>query len=265
MDSYNPPWTFIYNKLTKQCTNLIHDPLKPHTLASNNLNTIYQDKDGTVWIGNYKHGISYYSPDSQIILSHRSLEYDDILAFCQDSSFDNIYYGTDGKGIIRESLTDGKRERIATPANIIVYLSYDAKGRLWAGSYQKGLLCYHNGNIRQYTTANSQLLEDNVYAVEADRNGYIWIGTLKGFIQRLDPETGRFETILYRPEEFPVSDMFYDGGQHLYVATHEGLIVINTDTQAYTIITKQVGLRKMTSTLYTKTVVACYGWDIRTD
>ena len=226
---------FIYNKLTKQCTNLVHDPLKPHTLASNNLNTIYQDKDGTVWIGNYKHGISYYSPDSQIILSHRSLEYDDILAFCQDSSFDNIYYGTDGKGIIRESLTDGKRERIATPANIIVYLSYDAKGRLWAGSYQKGLLCYHNGNIRQYTTANSQLLEDNVYAVEADRNGYIWIGTLKGFIQRLDPETGRFETILYRPEEFPVSDMFYDGGQHLYVATHEGLIVINTDTQAYTI------------------------------
>lgn len=162
---------FIYNKLTKQCTNLVHDPLKPHTLASNNLNTIYQDKDGTVWIGNYKHGISYYSPDSQIILSHRSLEYDDILAFCQDSSFDNIYYGTDGKGIIRESLTDGKRERIATPANIIVYLSYDAKGRLWAGSYQKGLLCYHNGNIRQYTTANSQLLEDNVYAVEADRNG----------------------------------------------------------------------------------------------
>lgn len=226
---------FIYNKLTKQCTNLVHDPLKPHTLASNNLNTIYQDKDRTVWIGNYKHGISYYSPDSQIILSHRSLEYDDILAFCQDSSFDNIYYGTDGKGIIRESLTDGKRERIATPANIIVYLSYDAKGRLWAGSYQKGLLCYHNGNIRQYTTANSQLLEDNVYAVEADRNGYIWIGTLKGFIQRLDPETGRFETILYRPEEFPVSDMFYDGGQHLYVATHEGLIVINTDTQAYTI------------------------------
>lgn len=226
---------FIYNKLTKQCTNLVHDPLKPHTLASNNLNTIYQDKDGTVWIGNYKHGISYYSPDSQIILSHRSLEYDDILAFCQDSSFDNIYYGTDGKGIIRESLTDGKRERIATPANIIVYLSYDAKGRLWAGSYQKGLLCYHNGNIRQYTTANSQLLEDNVYAVEADRNGYIWIGTLKGFIQRLDPETGRFETILYRPEEFPVSDMFYDGDQHLYVATHEGLIVINTDTQAYTI------------------------------
>lgn len=226
---------FIYNKLTKQFTNLVHDPLKPHTLASNNLNTIYQDKDGTVWIGNYKHGISYYNPNSQIILSHRSLEYDDILAFCQDSSFNNIYYGTDGKGIIRESLTDGKRERIATPANIIVYLSYDAKGRLWAGSYQKGLLCYHNGRIRQYTTTNSKLLEDNVYAVEADRNGYIWIGTLKGFIQRLDPDTDQFETILYRPEEFTVSDMFYDGDQHIYVATHEGLIVINTDTQAYNI------------------------------
>lgn len=226
---------FIYNKLTKQFTNLVHDPLKPHTLASNNLNTIYQDRDGTVWIGNFKHGLSYYSPDSQIILSHRSLAYDDILDFCQDNSREHIYYGTDGKGIIRESLFDGKRERIATPANVVVYLSYDAKDRLWAGTYQKGLLCCHNGNIRQYTTANSQLLEDNVYAVETDRNGYVWIGTLKGFIQRLDPETDTFETILYRPEEFPVSDMFYDGGRHLYVATHSGLIVIDTDTQAYTI------------------------------
>ena len=226
---------FIYNKLTKQFANLRHDPLKAHTLASNNLNTIYQDKEGTVWIGNFKHGISYYSPNSQVILSHRSLEYDDILDFCQDNSREYIYYGTDGKGIIRESLLDGKREHIATPANVVVYLSFDDKDRLWAGTYQKGLLCYHHGNIRQYTTANSQLLEDNVYAVETDRDGYVWIGTLKGFIQRFNPETDTFETILYRPEEFPVSDMYYDGKRHLYVATHSGLIVIDTETQAYNI------------------------------
>ena len=226
---------FIYNKQTKQFTNLVHDPLKPHTLASNNLNTIYQDKDGTVWIGNFKHGLSYYSPNSQIILSHRSLTYDDILDFCQDNSREHIYYGTDGKGIIRESLLTGKREQIATPANVVVYLSYDAKDRLWAGTYQKGLLCCHNGNVRQYTTANSQLLENNVYAVETDRNGYVWIATLKGFIQRLNPETDHFETIFYRPEEFPVSDMCYDGDHRLYVATQNGLIVIDTDTQSYNI------------------------------
>lgn len=226
---------FIYNKLSKHFTNLVHDPFQPHTLASNNLNTICQDADGNVWIGNYKHGISYYSPHSQIILSHRSLEYDDILDFCEDTAHHCIYYGTDGKGIIRESLLTGQRERLETPANVIVCMSFDYKDRLWAGTYQKGLLCYQNGHVRQYTTANSGLLEDNVYGVETDRNGYVWIGTLNGFIQRLDPATGTFETILYRPEEFSVSDMLYDGGNRLYVATHTGLILIDTDTQAYTI------------------------------
>ncbi len=226
---------FIYNKQNKQLTNFVHNPLKPHTLASNNLNTIYQDKEGTVWIGNFKHGISYYNPNSQIILSHRSLEYDDILAFCQDNKHGYIYYGTDGKGLIRESLLDGQSEQIRTPANVVVDLSIDQEGRIWAGSYQKGLLCYHNGTIRQYTTANSPLLEDNVYTVEADRNGYIWIGTLRGYIQKLDPESGRFETIIYRPEEFSVNDMYYDNDRHLYVATHNGLIEIDTETGTYNI------------------------------
>lgn len=31
---------FVYNTLTKSLTNLVHNPLKPHTIASNNLNTI---------------------------------------------------------------------------------------------------------------------------------------------------------------------------------------------------------------------------------
>lgn len=42
---------FVYNTLTKSLTNLVHNPLKPHTIASNNLNTIYRDKDGTIYIG----------------------------------------------------------------------------------------------------------------------------------------------------------------------------------------------------------------------
>lgn len=62
---------FVYNALTKSLTNLVHNPLKPHTIASNNLNTIYRDKDGTIYIGNFKHGISYYSPMSHTALSFK--------------------------------------------------------------------------------------------------------------------------------------------------------------------------------------------------
>lgn len=226
---------FVYNTLTKSLTNLVHNPLKPHTIASNNLNTIYRDKDGTIYIGNFKHGISYYSPMSQIILCNKSLEYDDILTFCEDTSQEYIYYGTDGTGLIRRSLVTDSYEKIATPANIVVDLSIDSKNRLWIGTFQKGLLCYSKGQIKQYTVSNSQLLENNVYTVKVDKHGYIWIGTMKGYIQRLNPETGQFDTILYRPGEFFVRDMYYDKDSTLYVATKGGLIIIDTETQAYNI------------------------------
>lgn len=150
---------FIYNTLNKSLANLQHNPLKSHTIASNNLNTIYQDKDGIIYIGNFKHGISYYSPMSQIILCNKSLEYDDVLTFCKDTDPEFIYYGTDGTGLIRQSLITDTYEKIPTPANIVVDLSIDSKSRLWIGTFQKGLLCYLKGQIRQYTTNNSQLLE----------------------------------------------------------------------------------------------------------
>lgn len=225
----------IYNTLNKSLTNLLHNPLKPHTIASNNLNTIYRDKDGIIYIGNFKHGISYYSPMSQIILCNKSLEYDDILTFCKDTDPGFIYYGTDGTGLIRQSLITDAYEKIPTPANIVVDLSIDSKSRLWIGTFQKGLLCYLKGQIRQYTTSNSQLLEDNVYTIEVDKHGYVWIGTMRGYIQRLHPETGVFDTILYRPGEFFVRDMYYDNDRHLYVASKGGLIIIDTETQAYNI------------------------------
>ena len=226
---------FIYNTLNKSLANLQHNPLKSHTIASNNLNTIYQDKDGIIYIGNFKHGISYYSPMSQIILCNKSLEYDDVLTFCKDTDPEFIYYGTDGTGLIRQSLITDTYEKIPTPANIVVDLSIDSKSHLWIGTFQKGLLCYLKGQIRQYTTNNSQLLEDNVYTVEVDKHGYVWIGTMRGYIQRLNPETGVFDTILYRPGEFFMRDMYYDNDRHLYVASTGGLIIIDTETQAYNI------------------------------
>ena len=103
---------FIYNTLNKSITNLTHTPLKQHTIASNNLSTIYQDKDGIVYIGNFKHGISYYSPMSQIILCNKSPEYNDILTFCKDTDQEFIYYGTDGTGLIRQSLASDLYEKM---------------------------------------------------------------------------------------------------------------------------------------------------------
>lgn len=117
----------------------------------------------------------------------------------------------------------------------MVDLSIDSKDRLWIGTYQKGLLCYSKGKIKQYTVSNSHLLENNVYTVKVDKYGYIWIGTMRGYVQRLNPETEEFDTVLYRPGEFFIRDMYYDSDKYLYVASNGGLIIIDTENQTYSL------------------------------
>ena len=235
---------FIYNTTDKSLANLRHSSTNPNTLASNNLSAIFPDHDGTVWVGNFKHGVSYYSPSSQIIFSYESPDNEDILAFCQDPQTDEVYYGTDGNGLLRIGGGDVP-EKVATPANIIVDLSMDGQGRLWMGTFQKGLLVrFPSGSVRQYTTANSGLLDNAVYTVEADRNGYVWLGTLGGHIQRLDPRTGEFLTMLNRPWEYSVRDMYYDKQRTLYVATLGGLILIDTETLSYDICSENNRFRE---------------------
>ena len=95
------------------------------------------------------------------------------MTFSEDTSQEYIYYGTVGTGLIRRSLVPDSYEKIATPANIVVDLSIDSKNRLWIGTFQKGLLCYSKGQIKQYTVSNSQLLENNVYTVKVDKHGHL--------------------------------------------------------------------------------------------
>lgn len=224
---------YIYRPQTNGLENLRHDPLKPNTLASDNLSAIYQDHTGTVWIGNFKHGLSYYSQGSLLVAGKRFLEFDDILSFSVDRQNQDLYFGTDGKGLIRHPLHTETYEPIQTPANIIVDLHTDMQNRLWAGTYQKGLLCINHGKVKQYTTLNSQLKDNDVYAIRTDLKGYLWIGTLNGYIQRFNPDTGQFETLVSKPGEMSIRDMCFTSTNILYVATDGGIVRIDTKTLNY--------------------------------
>lgn len=109
---------FIYQPQSGSLTNFSHEPLKSHTIASNNLSAIHIDQEGIIWIGNFKHGISYYAPQSQVFLNQKLWQYNDMLSFCEDSL--SIWYGTDGGGLMRQSLNATIPEQVSTPANVIV-------------------------------------------------------------------------------------------------------------------------------------------------
>lgn len=219
---------FIYQPQAGVLTNLANDPLKSHTLASNNLSAIHIDREGIVWMGNFKHGISYYVPQSQVFLNQKFWQYNDMLSFCEDSV--SLWYGTDGGGLMRKYADAPTPERIPTPANVIVTLKKDSKHRLWLGSFQNGLIGYDRGRVTQYTTENSRLLGNDIYGIQEDRHGHIWLGTLDGCIQKLDADAQAFETVLNMQNLLNIRDLLYTGKDTMYVATSVGLMAVDVHT-----------------------------------
>ncbi len=219
---------FIYQPQSGSLTNFSHEPLKSHTIASNNLSAIHIDQEGIIWIGNFKHGISYYAPQSQVFLNQKLWQYNDMLSFCEDSL--SIWYGTDGGGLMRQSLNATIPEQVSTPANVIVTIKKDSKHRLWLGSFQNGLICYDQGKVTQYTNENSELLGNDIYGIQEDKNGDILIGMLDGCIQKLDVKKQKFYTILDMQNQLNIRELLYTNNDTLYAATSLGLMAVNTES-----------------------------------
>ena len=209
-------------------TQFTHNSLKSHTLASNNLSAIHIDREGIVWIGNFRHGVSYYVPQSQVFLNQKLRRYNEIISFCEDSI--SIWYGTDGGGLMRQGHNDPMPRQIATPANVIITIKKDSRGRLWLGSFQNGLLCYDHGKITQYTSQNSGLLGNDIYGIQEDKEGNILVGLLNGNIQKLDIRTQKVETLFSKQSKYGIGELLYTGNDTLFAATSAGLMYVNTAT-----------------------------------
>jgi signal transduction histidine kinase/ligand-binding sensor domain-containing protein/DNA-binding response OmpR family regulator len=219
---------FIYDKAKDAITNIVHHPWIQTCLSSNSLACLYRDNNGTMWIGHNKKGLSFYHESFQNFINFQHPECDDITNIMEDN-LRNIWLGTDGKGLyVKEKNSESIVRKLPVPNTAVVSMLEDRKGRVWIGTYLKGLFCYKNGKIVQYTTKNSKLSSNNIWSLKEDRYGNIWIGVLGGKIQILKSDSDDFESVMTPFEDTVyVTDMFYDGGDKMYIGTVNGLSVID--------------------------------------
>ena len=237
---------FIY-KENKELFNFRHSELISTSVASDNLYTLHIDEEGTVWIGNYKNGISYWSNKSNAFISHKHKVKYDIQAFCEHDGY--IWIGTDGHGLLKKPIDGDEIEEVCNTANVIRNLKADNKGRLWIGSYRNGLLCYDKGRVRQYNQSSSDIADNSIYGLQIEDDGTIWIGTLNGTLQKLDPSSGKFTTI-YKNGDTNIRALLLDSEEHLlYSATSHGLFRTNTSS-GLTQPVKIEGLTELVNDLY---------------
>ena len=219
---------FIYDQVNNQLTNLLSDDKTSSSIASNNVACLYKDKSGIIWLGHNKKGISFYHDSFRKFYNVEYAECEDVSVVLEDGK-GNVWLGTDGKGLyVSRNVSENTIEKLPIENSSIISLLEDQNGRIWVGTYLNGLYCIEGDKVKHYTKANSKLASDDIWCLKEDRYGSVWIASLNGGIQCLKVDNDSFDSLILVSEEikFPL-DMFYDGGDKLYVGTVNGLYIID--------------------------------------
>jgi len=182
-------------------------------LPSDLVQEVFQDRDGTVWIGTTE-GLACLRGGKIVTLGALA---NPISAFAQGAD-GALWIGTDNAGVAR--LTDSLTfwaARDGLPDDRVTALAVDHRGDLWAGT-SRGLARWHGGRWTAFTTRDG-LPHDRVNALLEDREGNLWVGTQGGLSRFRD---GRFSSVTEDKGIKGVLSLFEDAEGALWVGTDTG-------------------------------------------
>lgn len=197
-------------------------------MAENNINTMITDRHGTLWLGHYKRGISYSSPEFSMF-NRLARDCGDVSAMLI-SRDGTLWIGTDGNGLFRSS--GGSIAGTPLRSMVVASLLEDRSGRIWVGTYNNGLYCLDGGKVvKHWSTADGTLPTDMSWKIAEDAAGRIWISSAFHPLMRLDPATGRYAYCKSsKGDDIFGLAMSQDRAGRLYVGTIYGLCVVDTKT-----------------------------------
>lgn len=185
---------------------------KNNPLPTNSLKCIFQDKDGTIWIGTDNLGISQIK-----VVQNDGVEYmfeGENIRLLTHIGKDRIAVGNrNGEVRIYDSSLTTLLSSTSRTKNTYCAL-LDKENNLWEGTKGEGL--YING-----TQVQDSLFRE-IYSILQDRNGRIWIGT---FGEGLFHEGKAYFTDDYSSKR--IRKIIDDKGGNIWVATSNGVYAFN--------------------------------------
>lgn len=165
------------------------------SLINNTIYGIYEDTEGSIWIGTIS-GISVYMPLSQQFKFYRpnpensGTQSKQIYPIYEDSQH-QIWLGTLEGGVnlfdpVTESFTVFNRHNSeGLTSNSIRAIYQDSKGRYWIGTGEKGLFEFFPKE-RKFVSMNDRsgmsITHNPIRCLFEDKNEILWIGTTEGLV-----------------------------------------------------------------------------------
>ena len=156
-----------------------------------------------------------------------------------------LWIGTYGNGLVRQNVSHSFAFRIALPDNIyhINDILQDAEGYIWLGTRKHGVMRSVDTEVSEQTRfVNWEHADaDGSYHLQKDRNGFIWIGSEQGTIQKLNPMTKELTTITPPDsitdvaKDLSVRNLFMNSRNRLWVATENNIGIYDENTNRWLI------------------------------
>lgn len=220
VDGENIIWTDSYAGLLKinlnsgKTTRFNHDENDLNSLISNQINKIYTDKSGVMWVTT-ENGISYVTQKSTSFNSLSYLNSNPILpAFFSKKNITAINSITDD--LIWIGSTDGlySIENLKTNPKLKIYSKFKdthiwsiastEKNGIWIGTFGKGLKQFDPKleKITDWNLDNPRIRTESIYynkALMVDNRNNIWVGYWGVGLARINPNSHDYDVWLNEP------------------------------------------------------------------
>ncbi len=232
----------------------IHSEKISYTICSNDVNSIYKNKKGVIYIGT-NWGLCYYDPVCERFITIRDFgSMTSITDILEDSS-NNLWVATSNFGVFCWNIKNKKWKHYtyiknsnnSITSNSVTILFKDAKNTMWFGTNGGGI-CSFNTTTETFTNLdpNNTILPNSVInSIEQDSQGNLWISSNAGLTRvNLINKTNIYQ--------YTVGNELWGGQltQHSSLKSSNGNIYFGSINGFYTFNPKHLGNNLPCSPIY---------------
>jgi len=197
---------------------------------------IIEDKEGNMLIGTHEHGLSIFKGEQFVSFSpDDGLLNPQVWSVIQDHT-GKYWFGTnEGISIYDETMPEGKqfRDFYKLKGNRIRMIKEDIHQRVWISTDAEGIFTFNSitGAFTYEQKLNSYLPKLVVTALETDKNGKVWAGTLDGLVSYdYDNQSINYYTQSSGLAGNDITALFSDSKNRLWIGSRGAGLTLLTDT-----------------------------------